>query len=151
MKKISVIGCPGIGTDGFGKKLSEYTGIPYHHISEAYAVDEADLIKNISFAEREEAMTREPSWIIDGGCGEASVETILKACDTVFFFDYPRKLCSDIVKANPDRRIPCGVVARFHMDSRGEILKVLEKYQEKNITVFKNEEDKERFLKSFFV
>jgi len=141
MKKISVIGCCGIGTDEFGQAISKKTGLPYHDIAEAYYLEEEDIIKNIPFDDREKEMAQKPEWVISG-----ISKHCIKECDTVCFLNYPRKLCGDIIKANPDRGITWGAVVKFHMNTLPEILQMLEKYPEKNIVVLKNEEEKNDFI-----
>lgn len=145
MKKVVVIGCPGIGAQEFGKELSKNTGVPYHDINEAYRLEE----KNIPFDERVRKMTKKPTWIIVGNYVGTSLEIRLKECDTIFFLDYSRELCRDLVKVNPDTGITWSVVLRFYEDSRPEILKMLEKYSEKIIFTFKTEGDKDCFVDNF--
>lgn len=147
MKKAVVIGCPGIGTHEFGKKLSKNTGIPYHDINEAYLIKEEDINKNSSFHDRELEMINKSAWIIVGNYVD-SLEMRFKECDTIFFFDYPLQLCRNLNAKKLATGIPNGVVARFHREARPEILKMLERYSEKNIFTFKTEDEKDFFINS---
>ncbi len=145
MKKVLVIGCPGIGAQEFGRELSKNTGIPYLDTSEAYRITEEDLAENkhIPFSERVRKMIQKPMWVV---ASFGDLEVLLEECDTVFFLDYPRQLCGELIKSGPYAKATWGVVVRFHMNKRPEILKLMEKYSEKNIIVLKNEEDKKIFM-----
>lgn len=142
MKKVAIIGCPGIGKEEFAKELSKRTGIPYYDLSEAYRIEEEDFKKNISFDERERLMTKRSTWIMSG----CYSKILIQDSDVIFFLDYSRQLCHSIIKENPMRGITNGAVSRFHMNTRTEILKLLEKHSEKNIFIFKDETEKESYI-----
>ena len=128
------------------KTLSDKKDIPYYDINDAYRLEEEDIIKNIPFDNRVREMIAKPMWVIAGNY-VSSLEMRFKESDTIFFLDYPKQLCWDIITANQNKNISWGVVVRFHMNDRNRILAMLERDHNKKILVFKTEEEKECYLK----
>ena len=88
----------------------------------------------------------------------------MAACDTVFFLDYPLSVCLDSVKKRrgmPRRDMPwieneedaefIAFIKRFQEEQRPQIMKLLEKYSDKNIVIFTGREEADAFLGEKFL
>lgn len=159
MKKVIIIGCPGSGKSTFGRKLKDITGLPLYHLDMMYwNKDKTTVSKEVFIGRLQNAMSN-LKWIIDGNYG-SSMEMRLKECDTVFFLDYPTKVCiegieerkgkirSDIPWVESDNTDEAffAFINNYNSESRPEVLKLLEKYSFKNIKVFHSREESEEYL-----
>ncbi len=160
MYKIIVIGCPGSGKSTFSRKLHELTDIPLYHLDMMYWNPDRTTVDKSVFRERLSIVMQNEQWIIDGNYG-STIELRMNACDTVFFLDYPTDVCLEGIR---DRRgkarsdMPwiegtdeedadfIGFVRDFALQSRPDILNLLNKYSDKNIYIFKSRCDADRFL-----
>ena len=160
MKKIMVIGCPGSGKSTFSRELHKITDIPVFHLDRMYWNADKTVVDGDIFQERLLSAIREERWIIDGNYG-TSIELRLQACDTVFFLDYPLDIClegikarkgkvrSDISWAQPEQEedeVYIEFVKRYREDSRPAVLKLLDKYPDRNIYIFKNRNEANEYL-----
>lgn len=92
MNKVIVIGSGGAGKSTFSRQLGERTGLPVFHLDAlnwrpgwvATPKDEWDELMN--------KLVRNEAWIIDGNYGR-TLDTRLKAADTIIFLDMPTSLC----------------------------------------------------------
>lgn len=92
MKRISVIGCPGVGKTTFSRELARVTGLPlihldlmYHDRSHSYQTD-TDSWRASVLNE-----TKKKCWIIDGNY-QSTFDARLPKSDTIIFLDYPAYL-----------------------------------------------------------
>ena len=158
MKKVIIIGCPGSGKSTFSRKLRSITGLPLFHLDMMYWNEDKTTVTKEVFTKRLKAVMDNSAWIIDGNY-LSSMELRIKECDTVFFLDYPKEVClngvekrkgtkrSDIpwVENNFDEEF-ITFINNFNMESRPEIIALLEKYPQKNIIVFQKREEAEEYL-----
>ena len=160
MKKIMVIGCPGSGKSTFSRELHKRTGIPLFHLDMMYWNPDRTTVERSVFRERLSSTIQKSEWIIDGNYG-STIELRLQACDTVVFLDYPQEICLDgimerrgkartdmpwIENENEEDKDFIEFVKSFNSESRPEIIKLLEKYSDKDIIVFKNRDEADDFL-----
>lgn len=159
MKRIIVIGCPGSGKSTFSRALRDKTGLPLFHLDMMYWNEDRTTVEKSVFLERLGSAMEQDEWIIDGNYA-STIELRLEMCDTVIFLDYPLELCLEGVSAR--RGKPRGdmpwvedgedeefirFIKSFSTEVRPEILKLLKKYSNKRIYIFKTREEAEGFLK----
>lgn len=160
MKKIIIIGCPGAGKSHFAKKLREATGIPLYHLDAIWHKPDKTHISRVEFDEILRELLQKEDWILDGDYSR-TMETRLRACDTVIFFDVPYEVCIQGMKAREgtkredmpweaaetDGRL-LNEVNRYIPEQRPAVYQLLEKYKnDKNIIIFKTREEAENWLR----
>ncbi len=161
MEKVIIIGCPGSGKSTFGRKLKSITGLPLFHLDMMYwNADRTTVSKEVFIGRLQKAMSNS-KWIIDGNYG-GSMEMRLKECDTVFFLDYPTKVCIEGIEARkgkPRSDMPwtendgtdekfIAFINNYNSESRPEVIDLLKKYSSKNIIVFHSREEAKEYLAS---
>ena len=91
-KRIVVIGCSGSGKSTFSRKLHHLTGNPLYHLDKLYWLPDWELRSTEEQERIQKELVQQGEWIIDGNY-QRSLPIRLALADTVFFFDYPRRLC----------------------------------------------------------
>ena len=160
MNKIIVIGCPGSGKSTFSIELHSRTGIPLYHLDMMYWNADKTTVEKQVFLDRLCEVLNKDNWIIDGNY-ISTMESRLSVCDTVFWLDYSLDICLEGVKARIGKERPdmpwveteedeefIDFIKKFNEEQRPIILKLLEKYSDKNIVVFKSREEASRYLES---
>ena len=159
MEKVIVIGCPGSGKSTFARALQKKTGLPLYYLDMMYwNADKTTVPKDIFRARLAERLA-ENAWIIDGNYG-SPMEARMAACDTVFFLDYDPAVCLAGIRerqGKPRADMPwieteddeefLAFVREYNEKSRPDVLALLEKYQEKQIVVFRTRDEADSFLK----
>ncbi len=90
MKKIIVIGCPGGGKSTFSRALRDKTGLPLYYLDMLWHKEDKTNISREEFDCKLSEILKQNKWIIDGNF-RRTLEPRLKACDTVFLLDFPKK------------------------------------------------------------
>lgn len=160
MKKIIIIGCPGSGKSTFALKLNKIISVPLYHLDMIYWKEDKTHLSSDELLYKLEDIICENEWIIDGNY-ISTMEVRLKYCDTVFFLDYPVDICIEGVKSRIGRQrvdMPwveteedeefIDYIINFDKSIRPEIISFLGKYNNKNIIIFNNREESEKYLKS---
>ncbi len=158
MKKIIVIGCPGSGKSTFARELHNITGIPLYHLDMMYWNEDKTTVEKSVFIERLTKVLQKDMWIIDGNYG-STLELRMSECDTVIFLDYPLNICLDGITQRRGKKredMPwveteedtefIEFIKTFNIQQRPKIMTLLDRYRDKNITVFKNREQADEFL-----
>lgn len=158
MRKIIVIGCPGSGKSVFSRALQEKTGIGLVHLDMLYWNPDQTTVEQAVFRKRLAEAMEKDAWIIDGNFA-STMELRLQESDTVFFLDYSPEICLQGVrdrmgKARSDLPwVETGedgefmeYIQKFNVQRRPEILHLLEKYPHKNIFIFTERQQAEKFL-----
>ncbi len=158
MKKIIVIGCPGSGKSTLSRKLHNITKIPLYHLDMMFwNSDKTTVSKDIFLQRLSEVLTKD-SWIIDGNYS-STMEIRVNECDTVIFLDLPPDVCLDGVRQrkgkqrsdipwveNEDDEEFIEFIKTFNKEQRPKIITLINKYNEKNIFIFKSREEADVFL-----
>ena len=158
MKKVIVIGCPGSGKSCFSRSLHEKTGLPLYHLDLMYWNADGTTVDKDLFRGRLYSTLKKEEWILDGNYA-STMEERMKACDTVFFLDYPTEVClsgmeerlgkprSDMpwVEKEPDGEF-IDFIKNYNTASRPIVLELLDTYCEKNIVRFNNRAEADDYL-----
>lgn len=169
MQKILVLGCPGSGKSTFSAKLGQRTGIPVIHLDAHFW--KPGWIE----CDREEwkgivaHLMEQESFIMDGNY-PGTLDMRLPPSDTVIMFDYSRYLCLYRVlkrrimnhgrtRADMGKDCPESLdfdfikyVWNFRKNNRTKIMNKLEEHKgTKNIVIFKNRREVERYLASLHI
>ena len=161
MKKVIIIGCPGSGKSTFARKLKAITNLPLHHLDMLYWNEDKTTVSKEVFDTRLKVVMENSEWIIDGNYAR-TMEMRIKECDTVFFLDYPTEICikgieerkgqarSDMpwVENSNDEDF-VSFVNNYNKENRPEVIKLLQKYSDKNIIVFCSRTEAEAYLSEF--
>lgn len=158
MKKIMVIGCPGSGKSTFSKALHNITDIPLFNLDMMNWNSDKTTVEKSVFRERLSIIIQKGEWIIDGNYS-STIELRLNAADTVIFLDYPTDTCLSGVRErigkvrtdmpwieNEEDANFIEFIKSFNFQSRPKIIDLLEKYNYKDIYIFKNREEADEFL-----
>ena len=92
MKRAVVIGCPGSGNSVLSRKLRDATGVSLYYLDMIWHKPDGTNISREEFDKQLDSIISRDSWIIDGNY-QRTLETRIKACDTVFLFDLPTEIC----------------------------------------------------------
>jgi adenylate kinase family enzyme len=160
LKRIIVIGCPGSGKSTFSKKLHQVTQIPVYHLDMLYWNSDKTTVTKTVFRERLNQVIHQDTWIIDGNYG-STMELRLQACDTVFFLDYPLKVCLDGVKSRrgkertdlpwveSDENIDeefIKFIKEYNTVNRPVVIDLLKRYADKDVFILNSRKDADEFL-----
>lgn len=159
MKKVIIIGCPGAGKSTFARKLSEVTGLPLVHLDMLYWNEDKTHINRNELIEKVSRVMAGNAWIIDGNY-LSTLEMRLQCCDTVFFLDIPAQECLRGIeerrgKARADMpwiesetdEVLVAFVKSYSVESKPKVMAMLEKYEDKQVFVFKTRQEAEEYLK----
>lgn len=159
MRKIIVIGCPGSGKSTFSRGLHSKTGIPLYHLDMMYWNADKTTVEKCVFLKRLSDALAKDMWIIDGNYS-STMELRMQKCDTVIFLDYSLDICLDGIrerKGKPRSDMPwveqeqydeefIGFIKKYNSQSRPQVMELLDKYSYKNIFVFSNRDEANKFL-----
>lgn len=159
MKRAVVIGCSGSGKSVFSRKLRDVTGLTLYYLDMIWHKPDGTNISRKEFDKQLDSIISRDSWIIDGNY-QRTLETRIKACDTVFLFDLPTEICiegalSRIGKKRED--MPWFEneldpefrqwIESFRANQLPEVYRLLEKYKNnREIVVFRTREQADKFI-----
>ena len=158
-QKIIVIGSPGAGKSTFVRKLRDLTGLPLFYLDMLWHKPDRTNVSREEFDEKLQEILMQEQWIIDGNY-QRTLEMRLKACDTVFFLDFPLDVCLAGAQARigKAREEMPWIENEFDEEFRQDILEfpkvklpkiyeMLERYREnKKIVIFKSREEVDAFI-----
>lgn len=159
MKRAVVIGCSGSGKSVFSRKLRDVTGLPLYYLDMIWHKPDGTNILREEFDEKLRSIISRDSWIIDGNY-QRTLETRIKACDTVFLFDLPTETCIEGALSRIGKRredMPWFEneldpefrqwIESFRENQLPEIYKLLEKYKNgRQIVIFRTREQADKFI-----
>lgn len=159
MKRTVVIGCSCSGKSVFSRKLRDATGLSLYYLDMIWHKPDGTNISREEFDKQLDSIISRDSWIIDGNY-QRTLETRIKACDTVFLFDLPTEICiegalSRIGKKRED--MPWFEneldpefrqwIESFRANQLPEVYRLLEKYKNnREIVVFRTREQADKFI-----
>ncbi len=161
IKKAIVIGCAGSGKSCFSRVLAEKTGLPIYHLDRIWWREDGTTVDRAEFDEKLAGILALDEWIIDGNY-QRTMEERMKTCDTVFFFDIPTEDCIEGIKSRKGKERPdmpwkdapedgdkefVAFIQSYNSDNRPRVCELLEKYEEKNIVIFKSRAEANDFLR----
>lgn len=159
MKRIMVVGCPGSGKSTFSRELHNKTNIPLYHLDMLFWNADKTTVEKSIFLDRLNEVISKDEWIVDGNFS-STMELRMSKCDTVIFLDYPADVCLSGIRARRGKQrtdIPwieteedpefMNIAATFNDNRRPQILMLLERYNDKNIVIFKSREESAEFLR----
>lgn len=158
LRKIIVIGSPGAGKSTFSRQLRDITGLPLYYLDMINHRPDRTTVSREEFDSRLSEILSKDEWIIDGNY-QRTIETRLEHCDAVFLLDFPLEVClagatarvgtkrEDMpwVEEELDKEFRQWIVD-FPNDKLPEIYRMLERYKDKNIVIFKSRQETEKYL-----
>lgn len=158
MKKIIVIGCPGSGKTTFAEKLRDKLKIPLFYLDAIWHKPDRTHISRVEYDLRVGEILKKEAWIIDGNYSR-TIESRISACDTVFLFDLPTDICLEgaISRLGKERYdIPWidtefdpalrESIESFPEKNLPTIYSLLEKYNDKDVVIFKSRAEADDYL-----
>lgn len=166
MKKVLVLGCSGAGKSTFAFWLGQATGLPVIHLDSIYWKSGWVASTNDEWDEIMNELVKLDSYIMDGNYSRTLDKRLVQA-DTVFYFDFPRRLCIYRVikrriinhrKTRADMAKGCSEkidleflnwVWNYRKRNRGRILEMLEKADgQKQVHIFRNPGEVKKYIES---
>ncbi len=159
-KKIIVLGCSGSGKSLLSKRLAAATGLPLFHLDNIWWKPDRTHISRDEFDLRLSEILSGGSWIIDGDYSR-TYETRFRACDTVIFLDLPETLCLESAALRTgtarddipwtedafDPRLKEEIL-RYRGENRPAVYSLTEKHPEKNVFIFTDRGQADRWVSS---
>lgn len=161
-EKAIVIGCPGAGKSTFAKKLRDYSGLPLFYLDLLWHRPDRTTVSRETFDREVDEIFSCKEWIIDG-CYVSTLEKRMAACEAVFLLDYPIEVCLDgalkrigkkredmpWVEEEMDEELRQWI-ADFPERDMPVIQTLLQKYQTKEIHIFHERAEADRYLKEAY-
>lgn len=166
MKRVVVIGSPGAGKTTFVRKLSLATGLPAIHLDYYYHQKPHDYPnKPEAWLKKINQLLKRDSWIMDGNYSSSFGQRFNRA-DTIIFLDYPTKtslygVIMRRIKYHNKKRVDMPddwkesanvnflkYVWGFNKTDRDIILDTLATAKDKQIAIFTDREQTDRYLAS---
>ena len=159
MKRTIVIGCPGAGKSTFARRLRDKTGLPLYYLDLLWHKPDRTTVSREEFDLQLGKLLEQDEWILDGNF-QRTLESRLKACDTVFLLDYPLEVCLSSVENrigqvredmpwvetefDPEFR---QWIVDFQQKQLPQIYELLEKHRDnRNIVIFRSREEADQYL-----
>ncbi len=166
MKRILIIGCSGSGKSTFARALHQKTGIEVLHLDQYYWQPNWVESSKEEWRDTVSDLVQRESWIMEGNYS-GTFDLRLPRADTIIFLDFSTLSCLwRVLKrtiryhgtTRPDMTKNCPerfdleffhYILSYNSTRRKGILKILEQLKnEKTIHIFKNDKEKETFLRS---
>lgn len=158
-KRIMIIGCSGSGKSYFARELRDIINVPIYYLDRIYWRENWTHISDEELVEEIEKIVKKDEWIIDGDYFD-SMELRMKNADVIYYLDMPIDLC--IEQENKRRGIKredlpgyleekydpefIEWIKDYEIKRKPKTLKLLDKYKDKEIHIFKSLKDKEDYL-----
>ncbi len=160
MRKVIVIGCPGAGKSTFARALRDATSLPLYYLDMLWHRPDKTNCSREEFDAALEELIQKDRWIVDGNY-QRTLETRIKACDTIFLLEYPLEVCLEGARSRIGKKredMPWVEeemdpefeqwILDFPKEQLPEIHRLLKKYrEEKAVFVFHFRQEAEAYLK----
>ena len=156
--RIVILGCPGSGKSTFARKLQEKTGLPLIHLDNVWWRTDGTHISREAFDRALGELLQGERWIMDGNYSR-TYEVRLRSADTAIFLDYDEETCMAGVTARVGQNRPdmpwtektldpelVAMVQNYAASDRPALLALLQKYPEKQVIVFTDRAQADRWL-----
>ena len=160
MNRIIIIGSPGSGKSTLARKLHDITKLPLYYLDMVFHKEDKTTLSRVEFDERLSEILKRDTWIIDGNYLR-TMEKRLQRADTVIWLDYPVEVCLEGARKRVGKKrddmpwVENGLdeefellIKQFPIATRPKIIELLNKYNDKEIIVFRSRADSEDFLKT---
>ncbi len=161
MNRIMIIGSPGSGKSRLSVQLHEITGLPLYHLDNIWWKPDRTNVTRDEFDRQLAEILDKPQWIIDGDY-RRTYQPRFERCDTVVFLDYSPDTCAagvleragtereDLpwIESGEDARELLETVMEYRKERRPKVLQLLEKYRDREIHVFEDRKQAEKWLSS---
>lgn len=152
MKKVVVIGCPGSGKSTFSRELNKRTGLPLFYLDMIFHKPDKTTYPREEFDEKLSHIMGFDEWIIDGNYAR-TLPIRLEQCDTIFWLNYPLKICLDgiekrrgksredmpWIETEPDEEF-IDFVKNFKLNTEPKMQELLAHVEKKEIHIFTSRE-----------
>lgn len=158
MRKVIVIGSPGAGKSTFSRALRDKTGLPLYYLDMLWHKPDRTNFTREEFDSRLGEILKQDRWIIDGNYNR-TLDMRLRACDTVFLLDLPTELCLSGAESRVGKKreeMPWietefdpefkEYIKTFSQTKLPYIYELLNKYNDKNIVIFRSREQIDEYL-----
>ena len=164
MKRVMVIGCGGAGKSTFSKKLGKLTSLEVIHLDQHYWKPNWTESTTTEWTKVVKDLSEKPEWIMDGNYS-STMDLRIPKTDTIIYLDYSTIQClwritKRILKykgqQRPDMSVGCKerfdlefyhYVATYNLVRRKKLLEKINRFkEEKEILVFKNDQESEAYL-----
>ena len=92
MKKVIIIGCPGLGKTTFAEKLQRVKNLPLYYLDAIWHKPDRTHITREEYDKKLSEIFQTEEWIIDGNYSR-TIEERIQNSDTIFLFDLPTRVC----------------------------------------------------------
>ena len=163
MHKVIIIGCPGSGKSYFARLLRDKTKLPLYYLDQLHWNPDRTTVEEDIFLNSLNEILNKDEWIIDGNY-KSTMELRMEYCDTIFFLDFDTETCLNgalerrgtkredlpwIEDKNDIDEEFLDVIKNYNKIQRPRVLELLDKYNKKDIHIFKNRDEANEYLNSF--
>ncbi|WP_099205244.1 AAA family ATPase [Scatolibacter rhodanostii] len=164
MQKILIIGCSGCGKTTLSRALAKELELPLVHLDKLYWLNNWQAMPREKFDALLKEELAKSQWILDGNF-DRTLPMRLKYCDTIIFMDYSRfislygvlkRVITGYGKTRADMGQNCPekfdikllkFVWQFNKTHRQKYYELLNAEKNKQVIVFKNRKQAEKFIK----
>lgn len=157
-QRILVLGSSGSGKSTFSVQLGKAAGLPVIHLDQLFWRPGWESVSNEEFDALLDQELEKECWIMDGNYGR-TMQRRIDRCDTILYFDLPRRVCLlSVLKriwthhgtTRPDMGDDCPErfdwafikwIWTFNKKHRQTYLTILKSQTEKNVYVIKSRKE----------
>ncbi|AZA21660.1 Putative adenylate kinase DNA topology modulator [Lactobacillus helveticus CIRM-BIA 101] len=159
MKKILVIGSPGVGKSTFSRRLQKKINLPIIYLDQLFWRSDKTTVSKEEFLSQVKLKMQADAWIMDGNYSDSLFNERLNACNTVFFLDYSVDTCLSGVRQRWGKKRPdmtwieeqedkefMNYIRLFPKIQKPNIVRILKDHPNITVYSFKNRQESLDFL-----